>query len=181
MAKMTKEELDRLIQLSTVTPPAETVAAVTAITTEIIQKCQDHFQLGHTITRPVIKYDLRGRVAGQAVGGHTIRLNLELLLDERYQHDMLNQTLPHELAHIVDAQLNGHSSHGWQWQRIMLFLGKPPTRCHQYEVTPARKHVKPHTVYCGCGEHQVSKLIYRRMKYEGKRYQCRKCRQLLHT
>ena len=50
-------------------------------------------------------------------------------------HDeMLRVTLPHELAHQIDRNLNGdcmNKHHRPSWKAIMIKIGLPPDRCHK--------------------------------------------------
>ena len=132
------------------------------------QKCN------HPLLPPQIVYDLRGRTAGQAIGGRKVRLNLQLLLDPRFQENMIEQTLPHELAHIAVRQLFPHAkSHGREWQAMMRLLGLPAERCHNYETTPARVK-KKYATHCDCKTHPVTITIIRRMR-QGTPYFCRNC------
>ena len=148
---------------------------VEVILTETLERLKEHYPM---ITRPVVVYDLRGRTAGWAIGSKTIRLNSDLLLTET--EDMLRQTLPHEVAHIVQHQIYPRSkAHGYEWRRIMHYLGLPADRCHQYETVAVRKRARPYAYYCSCSEpHMVTETLHRRMQ-TGKVYQCRRCGQRL--
>lgn len=135
--------------------------------------------LGNYVNRslsfPVVRYDLRGRTAGQAIGGRTIRLNADLLYGP-HRDDMLAQTVPHEVAHIVQFQVYGHNTkhHGEEWKRLMRALGLPPTRCHSYETRPARV-VQKYPTYCACPEPcMVTATILRRL--ENRVYICNRCK-----
>jgi len=137
------------------------------------------YRYGIPLKMPTIKYDLKGTTAGIAVGNHTIRLNLELINDPRYWEDMLNKTLPHEMAHIACEQMwpKENVAHGYKWQSMMRnALGLLPNRCHQYEVKKARKHSKPHAYNCGCANpHMVSNIIHTRIQTGQRKYTCRRC------
>ena len=95
------------------------------------------------IVRPQVRVDLHGHTAGLAYPrSNRIRLNVDLLADPRYAQDMLHNTLPHEVAHIVTYQLwpevTGH--HNAPWRYVMEnILNLPATRCHQYETKTARR------------------------------------------
>lgn len=126
---------------------------------------------------PVVQYDLEGTTAGQAwIGQNRIRLNLDLLLNPKYQHDMLTQTLPHEVAHLVTYGIWGSSvkPHGRQWAYIMNVLGKPAKRCHQYEVETARKHARPYAYECACSTHMLTTNRHNKI-LSGTAYKCAKC------
>lgn len=56
------------------------------------------------------------------------------------REDMLNDTIPHEIAHIVDMYVNGKSDgHGPKWKRIAKALGCKAQRCHNYDIAEARR------------------------------------------
>ena len=53
------------------------------------------------------------------------------------KHDMLTVTLPHELAHQIDWNLNGdhkNKHHRESWKIIMVKIGLPPDRCHHMKL-----------------------------------------------
>jgi len=86
--------------------------------------------------------DLRGRAAGQACYNREsevadIRLNLEAAkLDMRH---MLEDTIPHEVAHIIAFHNGTDRGHGRVWRSICIDLGGSGERCHSIGLTPARK------------------------------------------
>jgi len=139
-------------------------------------KIEKHYPMFPPIKRPHVRYDLKGRTAGQAIGGRTIRLNLQLLQDPRYFDDMLNNTLPHEVTHIACQQWwpKQRVAHGLKWKQMMGVIGLPATRCHQYETQPARRVSRPHTYQCACSIHHVTNVLHKRMT-QGQTYTCRKC------
>ena len=83
---------------------------------------------------PVIKYDLKGVVAGQCIYIGIIRLN-SFLLRENLE-DFLENTIPHEVAHYIAVKVFGSliKPHGKEWKMIMNLLGVFPVRCHSYDV-----------------------------------------------
>jgi SprT protein len=155
-----------------IVPSEKTIAEVNGIVKRCLDILGDRFQT--TFATPEIKYDLEGRTAGQAIGTHTIRLNLTLLRENR--QDMLENTLPHEIAHcVVAARYPRAKAHGYEWERVMRLLGLSPTRCHNYETTPARIH-KKFEHHCLCPEpHLVGSAVHNRI-LAGKYYYCRKCK-----
>lgn len=127
---------------------------------------------------PRLRFDLRGRCAGQALPrSWTIRLNAGLL--QRYGEDFIEQTVPHELAHLVAYAHFGEGirPHGAEWRELMRLLGRRPDVCHQFEVSPARR-VRRHAYHCDCASHQLSSIRHRRIQ-QGMNYQCRRCGQAL--
>lgn len=82
---------------------------------------------------PNLSYKLRGDCAGVAIySENEIRLNPVYL--ETYTYDMLTNTIPHEIAHLVTRKLYGFkvATHGKEWQNVCLDLGHVPTVRHSY-------------------------------------------------
>lgn len=108
---------------------------------------------------------LRGGTAGQAViskESYKLRVNLELA--RRNLHDFLEQTVPHELAHILDYAIHGSiSHHGYNWKMIMINMGLEPKRCHNYDTTGVKRRMpRPHKWMCECGsEFDVTERMHK--------------------
>jgi SprT protein len=118
---------------------------------------------------PSIRYDLRGRVAGQASSTGYIRLNLDFVRDN--SQDMLEQTVPHEVVHsflyakkdpshvrnyeqAVYARMAGRRAprrdpHGETFMRYLAFLGCEQKRTHNYELQGVVKGWKYKCPKCG--------------------------------
>lgn len=148
-------------------------------------KFDRHF--GRTFVRPQVRFDLRGKTAGYAHQPYSgkpgyIRVNVELLSNPEYTEEMLKQTLPHEVAHIVQYQLyptRQCKSHGPEWRSLMGVLGIPARRTHSMKTTPARGTSNPYVyrAYCACSEpHLISSRRLANMR-RGRRYYCKRCRQ----
>lgn len=97
-----------------------------------------------------IRYDLRGRAAGMAGGarrccltgkvtGLYLRFNREAIAKDWDM--MVQQTIPHEVAHIVAYSFPqlGADHHNWKWAEIDRSLGGTGARCHSLKLTPARQ------------------------------------------
>jgi SprT protein len=132
----------------------------------------------------VLAFDLRGLNAGEFIvsprryGGPCIRLNRELL--QRHPAHMLEQVLPHEVAHYVVWVLYRRRTrpHGREWRAVMQHFGRPAEVSHRLDVRPARR-VRKLPFACGCALPQhYSAVIYRR-HLAGTRYYCRRCKQRL--
>lgn len=159
-------------------PPKDLQARVDAVvknTYEVLELSYDR-----TFERPTILYDLKGHTAGQAFyNTNTIRLNLDILTDPRYQEDMLDDTIPHEIAHLVARNLYGAriKPHGVEWRMVMRRIGLTPTRCHNYDTVPARRRRRQprnHAYDCGCRIHKVTALLHKRIQ-SGQQRICRIC------
>lgn len=126
-----------------------------------------------------IRFDLRGRAAGQARCGSRgpwiIRYNPVLLRQngERF----IAETVPHEVAHLVAYHRHGPRirPHGAEWRAIMGQLGATPERCHQYDLSHIpRRTTRVFTYHCACAEHQLTSIRHRRI-LAGQTYLCRRC------
>tara|TARA_R110000868_G_scaffold9620_1_gene47490 strand:+ start:6992 stop:7789 length:798 start_codon:yes stop_codon:yes gene_type:complete len=95
---------------------------------------------------PKVEFNLRGRVAGWAgcrrckvtrvARDFRLRFNCELIQGQHYE-DMVNNTVPHEIAHLVCfARQDLGNNHDAGWQRVCLALGGDGSTKHNYEVTP---------------------------------------------
>jgi predicted SprT family Zn-dependent metalloprotease len=101
-----------------------------------------------SLSTPAVNFNLKGQVAGRA-NAHEIDLNVELLNNPDLYDEMLNVTLPHEVAHVVVCQLWPYAKgHGNEWRAVMRDFGLPPNRTHDMPTTPARVHPRPHHYTC---------------------------------
>ncbi len=131
---------------------------------------------GRPFELPSIEWNLRGVCAGRAhIRENRIRLN-PVLLTENTEHFIL-QTVPHEIAHLVNRALHGPHvrAHGPEWQSIMHALGLPAERCHQYDVANARTRTqRRYDYHCDCRSYPVSQIVHNRIR-RGSTYLCRRC------
>ena len=130
---------------------------------------------------PEISYDLRGQAAGQAnYRQNKIRFNLDLL--EKYTHEFVEQTVPHEFAHLVAYQKFGRriKPHGLEWKSVMIAFGVKPTRTHSFKVTPSRR-LKRFLYRCEChgSSYELTSIRHNRIQ-RGNLYLCKKCQSPLH-
>ncbi len=129
---------------------------------------------------PQIRFDLRGRAAGQARfgarGPWVIRYNPVLL--RANGEDFLATTVPHEVAHLIAFARHGSGirPHGTEWQAIMRHFGAAPERCHRYDVCArAGPHASGSSPYhCDCRGHRLSSIRHHRV-LAGRTYICRRC------
>lgn len=146
-------------------------------TKQLLASAEEHF--GVKIPDPMIRFDLRGKTAGQvrtANGrGCLVRYNAQLLL--RHPEDFLARTVPHETAHVVAFNLFGPrvQPHGTEWQAIMGIFGAAPERCHSYDVEGLQtRHLRQFEYRCGCRVHQLTSIRHNRVR-AGQIYLCRHC------
>jgi SprT protein len=82
---------------------------------------------------PRIEWCMIGTMAGRAwLTQWRIQLN-EQLCKENLEN-FINETVPHEVAHLVAYKVFGDDGHGDGWRSVMRALGLNPTRCHDYET-----------------------------------------------
>lgn len=98
-----------------------------------------HFRYSLQLPPPKVEYVTGVRYAGKAY----IRENRIVLCQdflEKNFDDMVNETLPHELAHLVAFKLFPKCKpHGFVWQSIMIeWFNVPPLRCHNYDTRPQK-------------------------------------------
>ncbi len=97
------------------------------------------------IARPKLLFDLSGtQIAGMAVTGiqsprqleQWVRIHPDLM--QRYPVRMIQQTVPHEIAHlVVDWYLPpGAAPHGPEWMMVMVYFGRPPRAFHDMQPLP---------------------------------------------
>ena len=103
-----------------------------------------------------VSYNVRGATAGLARPSQwSVDFNATLLMENL--EDFIARTVPHEMAHLFDYQMNpeGHHRgvgfdrygrvkrkkrdiHGYSWKMIMMVLGVNPERCHNYDVATVK-------------------------------------------
>ncbi|RJS94463.1 SprT-like domain-containing protein [Salinisphaera sp. Q1T1-3] len=132
---------------------------------------------------PEVRFDLRGRAAGQAVFARRsrrchVRINADLLAS--HPREMLDETVPHEIAHVVVYRLYGTRAkpHGREWQSLMQAFGVDASPCHALPAEPVRR-LKQYRYVCGCDEPAWLTSIRHKRACNGTAYRCRRCGQEL--
>lgn len=97
-----------------------------------------------------LQFNLKGRVGGWASAGkgwprrYSVRLNQDMLLRET--DEMVNVTLPHELAHIICFMKPSlGDNHDAGWQRVDRSLGGTGARTHDIEVVYGKGNTYEYT------------------------------------
>lgn len=128
---------------------------------------------------PEVLFDLRGRAAGQAVFARRtrrchVRLNAALLIS--HPREMLEETVPHEIAHVAVYRLYGRHAkpHGAEWKALMQAFGVDASPCHSLPVQPTRQ-LKRFRYACGCDEPAWLTSIRHKRAQAGTDYICRIC------
>ena len=136
-------------------------------------------RLGVKTPDPQIRFDPRGRVAGQvrfgSRGPWVIRYNAALMLANA--EDFLSTTVPHEVAHLVAYAQYGLRirPHGPEWRSVMHFYGVAPERCHRYDLSDVSgRTLRQFDYHCSCRDHRLSSIRHNRV-LSGRDYICRRC------
>ena len=122
-----------------------------------------------------IAVGLRGRAAGQACyTSLDIKYNERLFLENSQK--FVDDTVPHEVAHIIVFQLFGPNvaGHGKEWKDVMQALGKAPNRYHSFSTVNTGIHAGKRFV-ASCG-HRIFLLSPSQAKSD--RY-CKDCKRSL--
>jgi len=133
------------------------------------------------IAPPQLRFDLRGRAAGMVVFYRgdpptaAIRYNDRLLQENK--QTFIQQTVPHEVAHLISRSLFGTSikPHGPEWRTVMTLFEADPSRCHNFSTEHIRtRRMKRFLYRCDCREHWLSTIRHHR-NLRGTTYLCRAC------
>jgi SprT protein len=143
-------------------------------------------RLEHPFELPEIRYDLRGRAAGQfLVRDKLPRLRFNGELFARYFEENLEETVPHEIAHYIVYELFMKNRrvrvlpHGREWQAVMRLLGANPSTRHNFDMTGISvRREQRFEWHCDCRTHSIAKRTHLRM-LRGQRRACVKCGSLL--
>lgn len=138
---------------------------------------------GKDIKPPILMFRQCGKRAGMCSvrwGKGYVILNYDLVHKVSTHDEMLNVTLPHEIAHWVDHEINGGwkgNPHGYQWRRIMAWFGVDAERCHNMDMTGVKTRQTDTTRFqykCDCRTFNLTAIRHRRHQ-AGNRYHCTRC------
>ena len=140
-------------------------------------KADAHYK--RTLKRPTqTLFDLSGTTAGTANPRNHV-LRFQPVLAAGHWDDFLDNTVPHEVAHLIDYDINNkleeqmlarsyaiermqmfgsrrkmpkRDIHGPSWKAVMRVLGiNDAARCHQYDTTQVARRKARHEYRCACG------------------------------
>lgn len=106
---------------------------------------------GQKVPQMDIRFDLRGRAAGQAGRkgwNYFMRFNRDMMMNASWDH-LFNDTVPHELAHVICFANGTDRGHGVFWKRTCIELGGTGQRCHSEDVTYAKGRTYVYTTSTG--------------------------------
>lgn len=147
-------------------------------------------ELGANMDIPTIKYKLRGTTAGTALGDWELDFNA-VLMEDNWEH-FKTDTIIHEVAHLVDYNINGiqrsrsgnRIAHGDSWKQIMRKLGGNPTCTHDLDCSKVEKPKRKYIYTCDCcgKELTLTSIRHNRLVESPGRYRhCRGFRLTLKT
>lgn len=156
-----------------------------------LEKARNHYGISEP-AQVEIDFSLRGKMAGQAgwrlhkvgrkkrAGDFRLRVNLEAYLLN--PQEMLTDTVPHEVAHLVVAARfgPGPKPHGAEWQEVMrACFGLTPQRTHCLPLTAARLVERRFIYTCKCREHRLTSIRHQRIRRGKSTYRCKTCGETL--
>ena len=105
---------------------------------EVMQKANEMYNIDIKLD---VKVNVRGaRIAGVAerkLGVYRVRLNP--LFCQQQPEDMMEDTIPHEIAHIVCFALKCDDGHGPKWRKIAKSLGSTGKRTCDLSIIDPKK------------------------------------------
>lgn len=139
-----------------------------------VRWCMDlikkHYNDPHIVCGDIV-WDVRGRNGGYYMPGTSV-IHLNPILFNENVDDYLENTIPHEVAHLVHYFRDGDNAtyrrsmrafgirqkrdiHGPGWKAVMRVFGiRNPARCHSYDVSNSQVRVKNkfHYKCSSCGK-----------------------------
>ena len=136
---------------------ADQIAQATKRINDVWKQACEMYNITHKIED--ISFNLRGKSAGTAharinrltreAWDFRLRFNQEAFCLD--WEGMMNDTIPHEVAHLVCyARPDLGNNHNSGWKRVTRSLGGSGDRCHRLKLTPARRTVT-HWYRATCG------------------------------
>ncbi|MCC5888091.1 MAG: SprT-like domain-containing protein [Gammaproteobacteria bacterium] len=163
--------------------------AVDARLTDLLGRAQRELALrgSPTLPRPGLRLFDDRLDAGRAIPPSRTHPNgmieLNAVYLQRAREAMLEETVAHELAHLLVFHISPHRRqppHGKLWQDIMLqWFGVKPERTHRFPTAGVRSRRQRRWNYrCACGAHELSTVRHHRVQ-RGTVYLCRRCHEPL--
>ena len=149
---------------------------------EKIQQCLDLILGEETARYFKVQVEFKttlGLCAGLAYCSESrIVLNEALFL--KNQDEFFNETIPHEVAHILQYVLYPKEklSHGRRWKEIMIKLGLKPSVYHHMDISAVDDKVYRYTCACDGGfrYHQIPEAKHKRLQKSTRALQCGTCK-----
>ena len=120
---------------------------------------------GQKVPHINLQFDLRGRAAGMAgyqLGRYFIRFNTDMMQNQSWQN-LFNDTVPHELAHVICMSNGSDHGHGLFWRRTCQWLGGSGKTCHTEKTVYAKGKTYAYKIANGTEVH-LSAARHRRVQ-----------------
>ena len=131
---------------------------------------------------PRLTFDASGKRVGAWAFSkrNLIQFNAHFFQFKNNWDDIVNQTTPHEIAHLICDLLfpSAKQAHGPEWRYVASKLGIEPRRCHNMEgVKEYKPQPRPYIYWClGCKkEFKLTGIKHSRI-LNGTNYFCGACR-----
>lgn len=95
--------------------------------------------------KPLIVFNNRLKTTAGRCFYELNKIDISTSLYKEFKQEFILDTIPHEIAHQIDYNLNGRSKqfHGPNWKRIMWLYGIEPNTYHNYiQMRADRKLIK---------------------------------------
>jgi SprT protein len=119
----------------------------------------------------VVKEEMRTTAGTAYYKANTIHLNKKLFTENI---NTFNQTIGHEVAHLINYEVYGKRGHGPTWKNVMIMMGLEPRRCHSYKVE-RRSHKPVAYGKCECRADIPIKTRRYNKILRGAKYKCTGC------
>jgi predicted SprT family Zn-dependent metalloprotease len=123
---------------------AEQLKAAQAKFDAVIIMAAGMYSIPDLADRVNLTFYSHGKRAGYAKrllnGNFLVAINAEALAVD--YNDTIEDTIPHEIAHIVMFITKKGKNHDAVWKRCCIALGGTGKRCHDLDLTPAKRHAK---------------------------------------
>lgn len=155
-------------------------AQITASINKYLDKARELYPNAN-IPAPAISFKMKGgtRLGIARYGARTFEIRINDLVAKKYLNDAINDTAPHEVAHLVAYKVYGRcQGHGPNWKRIMRQFGITPSRLADSSIDTLEfkifKAKTEHTYTCSKDScvHNVGTGIHRKIMM-GATYTCK--------
>ncbi len=126
------------------TPTAEQIKAAKDKFEAVITMAAGMYNIPDLSRRVTLTFYSHGKRAGYAKrllsGNFLVAINYEALAVD--YNDTIEDTIPHEIAHVVMFITKKGRNHDKVWKQCCMALGGTGKRCHDLDLTPAKRHAK---------------------------------------
>lgn len=134
---------------------------------EVINKAKELFPAYAAKSQHTVYFYETGRSAGLAHGHHKVGYNIHIFAQDPER--FINDTIPHEIAHMVVNALNAGKGHDKNWKHVCTMLGGNGNRCYSAENITHKllRHRKQYQYRASCGTLvMLSDVRHKRLQQE---------------